>query len=169
MPARTPPEIKDLALSVGQFIQYWGFKKVHGQIWCHIFLSKQPLDATTLVKRLGVSKALVSFAIKDLLHYDVIRVVGKGGRRKIFFESNPNLMDVICKVLKARELEIITCASDHAKKALKLKPEDRVEVDQQKLEELGEMIEVARSTLATLIESNLSLIQSEGLKTASKK
>ena len=87
MPQRNTPEIKELTKLVGLFIQYWGFKKIHGQVWASIFLSKQPIDSTTLVKRLGVSKALVSLAIKDLLHYKVIRVSGPGKRRKILLAS----------------------------------------------------------------------------------
>ncbi|MFN8944090.1 MAG: GbsR/MarR family transcriptional regulator, partial [Pseudobdellovibrionaceae bacterium] len=90
-----PPELIELTDQIGLFIEYWGFKKIHGQIWSHIFLSKTPLDATTLVKRLGVSKALVSLAIKDLVQYDVIQVVGQGEKRTILFQSNPDLISVI--------------------------------------------------------------------------
>lgn len=67
-----PAYIETLAEQVGSFIQYWGFKKIHGQIWTHVWLAKNPIDATTLVLRLEVSKALISLAIKDLVHYDVI-------------------------------------------------------------------------------------------------
>src|SRR5690606_9879511 len=98
--SKVPPEFEDLASQIGEFIEYWGFKKIHGQIWTHIFLSQNPIDATTLVKRLHVSKALVSLAIKDLMKYEVIQVVGQGTRRKVLFQSNPDLTRVICSVLR---------------------------------------------------------------------
>ena len=46
------PELDELAEFVGEFIQYWGFKRIHGKIWAHLFLSEVPLDATTLVSSL---------------------------------------------------------------------------------------------------------------------
>lgn len=55
-----PPELEDLANEVGDFICYWGFKKIHGRLWTHIYLARVPLDAGQLMQRLKVSKALIS-------------------------------------------------------------------------------------------------------------
>jgi DNA-binding transcriptional regulator GbsR (MarR family) len=60
---KPPPELKQLELSVAQFMQYWGFKKIHGRIWTHLFTSQKPLDSITLMSRLKVSKGLMSLAI----------------------------------------------------------------------------------------------------------
>lgn len=92
-----------LACRVGDFIQYWGFKKIHGQVWLQVFLASQPLDATTLTQRLKCSKGLVSLAIKDLLNYNVIQQCGKSGRRMVYYRSNPDLTEVILNVLRQRE------------------------------------------------------------------
>ncbi len=59
------------------------------------------------MKRLGVSKALVSFSIADLLEYRVIEQVSKGPRRTVYFQANPNLTDVIFNVLHNREKKIL--------------------------------------------------------------
>ncbi len=157
MANKAPQELRELALQIGQFIQYWGFKKVHGQIWSYIFLAKQPVDATTLVQRLNVSKALVSLAIKDLVKYDVIQVAGKGQRRKILFESNPDLMKVICGVLKQRELKLLQGITESFKKVDALDCSvASIDIDKEKLIELGEMIQSASETLEVLIDSNLN-------------
>ncbi len=154
---KAPQELRELALQIGQFIQYWGFKKVHGQIWSYIFLAKQPVDATTLVQRLNVSKALVSLAIKDLVKYDVIQVAGKGKRRKILFESNPDLIKVICGVLKQRELKLLQGITESFKKVDALDCSvASIDIDKEKLIELGEMIKSASETLEVLIDSNLA-------------
>ena len=156
MAHRAPPELRELAAGIGSFIQYWGFKKVHGQIWCYIFLAKQPVDATTLVQRLNVSKALVSLAIKDLVKYDVIQVAGKGQRRKILFESNPDLMKVICAVLKERERKLINNIFESFKKTEDLDCSvPNIDIDRQKLVEMGEMIQMASGTLDALIDNQL--------------
>lgn len=160
MPNRTTPEFKELARQVGQFIQYWGFKRVHGEIWLYVFLAQQPIDATTLVKRLGVSKALVSLAIKDLMKYNVIRVAGKGGRRKILFESNPNMLSVIANVLREREQRLLANITEaHAVMTTKMKPDSGADIDPEKLAELGEMIDTANKTLSFLLDSNLDLLK----------
>lgn len=156
MAHRAPPELRELASQIGHFIQYWGFKKVHGQIWSYIFLAKQPVDATTLVQRLNVSKALVSLAIKDLLKYNVIQVAGKGERRKILFESNPDLMKVICSVLKQREMKLLESINESFVKVAALDCSvANVDIQRTKLMELGEMVQSASETLNALIQSDL--------------
>src|SRR5258708_3849854 len=67
-----PHEIESLSNEIGKFIHHWGFKKIHGKIWTHLYLSETPLDAGTLMKRLDVSKALMSLSLRDLLKYKVI-------------------------------------------------------------------------------------------------
>ena len=154
---KVPPEMEELAEQIGSFIEYWGFKKIHGQIWTHIFLAKEPICSTTLVKRLNVSKALISLAIKDLLEYDVIQVAGKGDHRKILFQSNSDLIKVICSVLRMRERKMLAQISSSFKNLKKLKADDKFvcPLDPEKTEELGQMIETAEQTLDSVISSDL--------------
>jgi DNA-binding transcriptional regulator GbsR (MarR family) len=157
MAHKAPAELRELAGQIGKFIQYWGFKKIHGQIWSYIFLAKQPVDATSLVQRMSVSKTLVSLAIKDLLKYDVIRIAGKGPRRKILFESNPNLIEVICSVLKHRERVLLQGVQEAFDKVTKLDcSSPNVDIDSDKLDELGDMIHTASETLDALIQTDLN-------------
>ncbi len=103
MKFQTPPEIDHLAELIGEFTEYWGFKKIHGKIWLHLHLSERPLDAQDLMKRLNVSKALISISIKDLLEYDVILTpeIGPTGTRG--YVTNPDVHAVIARVLRSRE------------------------------------------------------------------
>jgi DNA-binding transcriptional regulator GbsR (MarR family) len=100
------PQILEVAESIGEFIEYWGFKKIHGRIWAMIFLAEDPVDASYLTKELQVSKALVSMSLKDLLHYKVILTTAdkKSTTRYI---SNPNLTEVILDVLMNREAKLL--------------------------------------------------------------
>ena len=160
MKSNDPPvEVQNLADLVGQFIQYWGFKKIHGEIWAHIWLAKTPLDATTLVKRLGVSKALVSLAIKDLIQYDVIRTFSEGDRRKILLIPNKDVHSVIINVLKSREsklIEQILASQTQLEKC----SEDKItlgDIDLQQLESMKTMTIMAQLALDTLISNNLEI------------
>lgn len=153
------PEITTLAEKIGTFIEYWGFKKIHGQIWLHAYLCEKPIDATTLSKRINVSKALVSLAVKDLLEYKVLEVVGQGNRGKILLKSNPNLNEVIVNVLRLRERQLLSqiMFSFHNVKKICVTEKNKMSLCSQKLEELGDMIESAEATLDAVIGNNLDL------------
>jgi len=157
--ADVPKEVSHLADLVGQFIQYWGFKKIHGEIWAHIWLAQNPIDATTLVKRLDVSKALVSLAIKDLLQYDVIHTSAEGDRRKILLLPNKDVQTVITNVLKKRESILIQKILDAQELLEQASPEciEKMDINLQQLEHMKLMTTMAQMALSGLIDSNLDL------------
>ena len=70
--AKSNEKLLRLAESIGHFVEYWGFKQVHGKIWTLIFLSTEPVDANYIMTHLKISKALTSMSIKDLIHHKVI-------------------------------------------------------------------------------------------------
>lgn len=154
-----PKEIEVLADQVGSFIQYWGFKKIHGQIWTHVWLAQKPIDATTLVKRLQVSKALVSLAIKDLLQYDVIRVLGQGDRRKILLVPNEDVQTVISNVLRLRETKMLgeITESQEALSSASDELKSKIDLNQERLEQMKLMTQMAQMALSALITSNLDI------------
>lgn len=149
------PELDELAEKVGLFIQYWGFKRIHGKIWTHLYLSEIPLDATTLVKRLKVSKALVSFSIHDLLDYSVIREVARGRGRTVLYEANPDVTTVILGVLKLRERKMMTEIAEEAER-FSTSPTDviaEMKVSREKLANMQTMIGSAQHFLDFIIDS----------------
>ncbi len=156
MQNRVPPEVKQLSDSIGHFIEYWGFKKIHGRIWTHIFLSPEPIDAATLVRKLGVSKALVSLAVKDLLHFKVIEVAGKGLRRKIMLKPNNNILEIITNVLKMRELELLRKTEEAYFKVKTALDTDSLKINETQFENLGELICTAKSGLQSFVDSPLT-------------
>ena len=158
--ADVPPEFHDLAENIGAFIEYWGFKRVHGRIWTHLFLSDRPLDSGDLVKRLKISKALVSMSVADLMEYDVIRPAGKGAEGTQLFAANPDLTSVIFNVLRQRErkmLGLIEASFAVIEGGSREKPQSTsspsvsadsgAEIDPAKVKELGELIRVAQGAL----------------------
>ncbi len=150
-------EFSDVVEGIGDFIQYWGFKKIHGLIWSHIFLSQEPIDATTLVKRLKVSKALVSLAIKDLLQYQVIQLAGKGLKRTVYFESNPEVIKVIAQVLRSREQVMLKKLRSRINDFQQTQIEFQKGVDAQKMDALCEMVNTADDFLEILISQELDV------------
>ena len=145
-----PPELEDVANQVGEFIEYFGFKKVHGRIWTHLFLSPVALDATDLVERLSISKALVSMSIADLLTHEVIEISGKGSRGTSCYRANPQVTKVIMNVLRKRERRMLSRVNASIK-LLKGVSASKV-VASERVESLSTLVTSAEDILDTVLQ-----------------
>lgn len=143
------PEMKELSEMIGDFIRYWGFKQIHGRIWCLIYLSKDPLDAGDLMNCLGVSKALMSLSLKDLLEYNVIEEGPKTAKGTQSYHANPDVLAVITNVLRTRERKMLAQIKT-AQNLVSDLPESEISasnISTDRLKQLGNMIEEAQDTL----------------------
>lgn len=147
-------ELDELANAIGRFIHYWGFKQIHGRVWAHIFVAAAPLDAGTLMKRLNVSKALMSLSLNDLLDYNVIQESSKSKRGTQTYIANPKVIDVIISVLERREKKLLQ-AIDASCDSLCKVPSDRLNqagLDVPRLKTLSLMIKEAQATLNSMLD-----------------
>ncbi|MEI7973746.1 MAG: hypothetical protein WCH11_05200 [Bdellovibrio sp.] len=151
-----PPSALPVVKKIGEFIQYWGFKRIHGEIWAQIFLSSVPLDAKSLAARLRVSKGLMSLAIKDLLHYRVIRPCSKGPKRTIYYEHNPEIMKIIVHVLQNREKVLLDQISEACQKLQSTEFNTLGNLNPLRARELGDLVESAQSFLDLMIAEELA-------------
>jgi DNA-binding transcriptional regulator GbsR (MarR family) len=149
---KVSPEMEELSRQVGAFMEYWGFKAIHGRIWTHLYLSPVPLDAGELIARLKISKALMSMSLTDLLEHDVILEAGKGQRGKQLYAANPDVTSVIYEVLRKRERQMLA----KVQSAFKLLEADHKvggvqSIHSQRLKQLGTMIQAAQEALEAFI------------------
>lgn len=100
--------LDDVINDIGLFIEYWGFRKIHGKIWAIVFLSDEPISTPEIVERLGVSKALVSGAINELLKYKLIEKVGQVKHGGVTFQSADEIAQVVREVIKNREQVLLS-------------------------------------------------------------
>lgn len=140
MKKQTKKHLADLSGAVGDFIRYWGFRRIHGEIWTQVYLSQDPLSGVDLTERLGVSKALVSPALKELLDYDLILVKPENGKTKRYY-ANPNVFEVIKQILQKREMVLIEAAIKHYAKVNEC---DDSAIDKDRLNRLGQMVNLAQ-------------------------
>jgi DNA-binding transcriptional regulator GbsR (MarR family) len=138
------PEIDYLADLVGDFIEYWGFKKIHGKIWVNLYLSDHPMDAAELISKLNVSKALISISLKDLLQFEVIIEEGLGPDGTRLYSANPALSKVINGVLRQRE-KVMMGKIQAAFSQLKQMPKDEISVQGIKVSRLKELDQFLRN------------------------
>ena len=115
-------EVAQTAESVGNFMEYWGFKSIHGRIWALIFLSENHISTPEIVDTLQVSKASVSIGINDLLEEKLIKSSGKIRNGAVTYSATENVGSVVRRVLKERELKLISDTEKNLMKLAKLSP-----------------------------------------------
>ena len=147
------PEMEHLANQIGEFIHYWGFKRIHGKIWTHLFLAKKPLDAADLVREMKISKALVSISLRELMDFEVVVDAGKSDRGTNLYRTNPDILAVILKVLREREKKMLTEVKAAFEK-LNAAPTDRRDnagISARRVEQLGTLVQNATTSLDSVI------------------
>lgn len=93
--------VLQVAQAAGNFIEYWGFKAIHGRIWTLLALHREPLPQTDVADLLGVSRSLVSTAMAELLEYGLVRAVDE--HRNAPYEAVIDIWPAIADVLRSRE------------------------------------------------------------------
>ncbi len=101
-------EREKLADAIGEFVKYWGFKSIHGRVWLYLFTAEEPMTASQLVKKLGVTKSLVSMVLAELLEYKVIEKVDIGSIKSPGYVSVLDLEQAIFGVLRKRERPLLS-------------------------------------------------------------
>ncbi len=154
MSANVSKSVLNLTEEIGNFIQYWGFKKIHGKVWALIFLSEKPVDANFLIDNLGVSKSLVSMTIKDLLVYNVILECPKEGPT-LCYAPNLKIKDVIFDVLSQRESVMLLKIKAACRLASTSNSQGmETEISNKRLSQMTLMVDAAGSYLKKLLTLN---------------
>lgn len=143
-------EMRALSIAIGNFIRYWGFRRIHGAIWTQLYLSPNPLSATQLVRRLKVSKALVSPALAELEKWKLILPAQSEDAKTKFFIANPDVFKVIRHVLESREQPLINDAQ--AKLVELQKKLNNETINPQRLADLEGMIQSAQFGLQFILQ-----------------
>lgn len=105
--------IYELIDGIGSFIEYWGFRKIHGRIWAIVYLSDKPLSTPEIVAGLKVSKALISGALKELLDHKLVVKVGQAKYGGITYTACPNPAEVVRDIIRKRELVLFEGIQSH--------------------------------------------------------
>lgn len=155
-------ELLALEDTVGDFMQYWGFKKIHGRIWLHLYTSDKPLDSAELMKRLKVSKGLMSLAMRELIEYKVIQAAATGPHGTVFYEANSDIQGVITNVLKSRETAMLEKTMRLTKKLQGVGADSlkKSGISAERVDSVAAMTESAQTLLGVFLA--LGPIQQEG-------
>jgi DNA-binding transcriptional regulator GbsR (MarR family) len=160
--SKSRKKLKNLSLSIGDFIRYWGFRRVHGAIWTQLYLSKKPLSCTDLTRNLELSKSLISPALDELCSYKLIQEAPAPNEKTKVYEAAENVDDVIKLILRTRESKILNQISKNFASFKETEAESVDNFDKNRVHSLEEMILSATIILDLLIsQKNLKNFQAE--------
>lgn len=98
--------------AVGEFIEYWGFKAVHGRVWTLLALSAEPVAQVKIAETLNVSRSLISAVVSDLSQRGLVSPTSD--RRNAPYVAITDFWPVVAGILRSREWVLI----EEAKTAL---------------------------------------------------
>lgn len=145
--------LKSLSVSIGDFIRYWGFRRIHGAIWTQLYLSKKPLSCSDLARRLTMSKSLISPALEELSNYKLIIESESPNEKVRLYTASKKINQVIRHVLKTREaiiLEKINVSLDKLNHKVILDND----LDTEQLESLKKMVTAANLMLEIMLNQD---------------
>ncbi len=141
-----------LASQVGDFIRYWGFRRIHGEIWTLVYLSETPLSGKEIIDRLKVSKALVSPALKELEMEELIVRAPSENTKVKRYAANEDVMKVIKGVLKRREKPMLDKVHNSYESLSTNTLSGQNGLHSERFTKLGEMINTAQLGLQLLLD-----------------
>jgi DNA-binding transcriptional regulator GbsR (MarR family) len=100
--------VRHVCDAVGAFIEYWGFKAVHGRVWALLALSWRPLSQHEIVGYLDISRSLVSTTVAELVAYGLVRPTSE--HRNAPYEAVLDVWPTISDVLRSREWMLVETA-----------------------------------------------------------
>ena len=144
---------------IGDFIRYWGFRKIHGEIWTIVYLSKKPVSGSELVEILDVSKALVSPALKELEEEGLIFQTESENSKTKRYRAVDDVFQSIKNVLNRREKPLIERIVDAQQKlgleVSKVNSACHLFINHDRYENLKKMTDTAQLGLAMVSDFGL--------------
>ena len=102
---RLTAKVLETCDAVGTFIEWWGFKAIHGRIWTLLALHRSPMSQAAISRSLGVSRALVSGAVSEMMEFGLIHPT-QGGRQAPY-TAVMDIWPIISDILRDREWRMI--------------------------------------------------------------
>ena len=96
-----------VADAIGALMEFWGFKRNMGRLWCVLYLSPHPLSAAELASRLGLSSGAISMTLSSLGRWHAIEKTSIPGERRDYFRAETDIWKMVSNVFRERELEQI--------------------------------------------------------------
>ncbi|MGA0603944.1 GbsR/MarR family transcriptional regulator [Caulobacter sp. KR2-114] len=100
---RLSPAMNRYIVHWGEMGQRWNVNRTVAQIHALLYLAEAPMAADEIVETLGVARSNVSTSIKELLGWDLVRLVHIPGDRRDHFEARQDPWDMLMTIVEGRK------------------------------------------------------------------
>jgi DNA-binding transcriptional regulator GbsR (MarR family) len=140
----------------GRTAQSFGLNRLVGQIYMLLYLSKEPQTLDQLAAELGVSKASVSIACRQLVSWGAGRTIWKKGDRKDYYVAETDFSNIIGGGLMNSVSKKLESARVQIERSIELLEQDGADAESKRflIERLKDA-ESKRAKLAGLINNPL--------------
>jgi DNA-binding transcriptional regulator GbsR (MarR family) len=142
-------------------MEFWGFRRNMGRLWCVLYLAREPLSAADLSERLSLSSGAVSMTLSDLSSWGVVKKAWVPGERRDYYEPETDIWKMVSRVFRERELTQIGEAIESFEAALEVLERSRAGADKAeatglnfalaRIRALKGLAEVAKSLLSAVL------------------
>ena len=153
--ATLPPHLYRACEAIGQVMELWGFKRIHGMVWMYVFLQAEPVSSQDIRQALGISSGLVSMTLAELQHWNVVHRQTVPGDRKDYYTAEFNIWRPILKVLREREYYQVTICLEvlrDVRESIDLQRDPNLGYAAQQLEFLIQAGELGRSLVGQFLD-----------------
>ena len=136
---KDPEEARQQAMDIvsealAELMGFWNFKPSMGRVWSVLYLSPDPLRAEEICAQTELSKGSVSMTLADLIAWEVVQQVEIPGDRRRHYEACTDILSMITRVFRRRELELVSRSVSQLERAQRmLETEARSSVPSQML------------------------------------
>jgi HTH-type transcriptional regulator, glycine betaine synthesis regulator len=96
--------------AVGGLMEFWGFKRNMGRMWCVLYLTDRPMSAADLGQALQLSTGAVSMTLAELTKWGAVKKSWVPGDRRDYYEPETSIWKMVSRVFRERELGLIRTA-----------------------------------------------------------
>ena len=79
------------AETMGELVEFWGFKASMGRIWTILYLCTTPLPADEIAERTQLSAGAVSMTLAELMQWGLVVRVPMPNQRKRFYTADTDV------------------------------------------------------------------------------
>lgn len=143
----------------GVFIEWWGFRAIHGRVWTLLALTGRPLSQVDIATLLDVSRSLVHGAVQELETWGLVQREGEHRRAPI--SAVVDVWPIITHVLRTREwmmIESVRLSLEAALEEAELHTRriGTAPFSVERLRELHQLTEMAQSFLKIILTLRLA-------------
>lgn len=122
----------------------WGVNRTVAQVHALLFVSPKPLNAEEIAKTLSIARSNVSYSLRELQNWGIIKPVHLLGDRREHYESLHDvwhMFQIVLEERKRREVDPTVAVLRECVRELDLKEEETESYTRERLREMLEFFE----------------------------